>query len=113
MQLAGADARLYATLETALNQYAGDARQECQALGCRHTVLKVTDSIQMQPAERRKLMRRVVTEWDTLPLSEAEFKLFGRIAEVWTAYDYEVRSGHRASERVCLLCRALVSQCCC
>jgi hypothetical protein len=26
MQLAGADARLYATLETALNQYAGDAR---------------------------------------------------------------------------------------
>ena len=58
-------------------------------------------------------LRRIVDEWDTLPLSEAEFKLFGRLAEALTAYDHEVRSGHPASERLCLKCGVLVSQCCC
>jgi hypothetical protein len=58
-------------------------------------------------------LRRIVEEWDTLPLAEAEFNLFGRLAEALTAYDHEVRSGHPTSERLCLKCGAPVSQCCC
>ena len=58
-------------------------------------------------------LRRIVEEWDTLPLAEEEFNLFGRLAEALTAYDHEARSGHPASERLCLKCGAPVSQCCC
>jgi hypothetical protein len=58
-------------------------------------------------------LKRIVEEWDILPLSATEFNLFGRLAEALAVYDYEVRSGHPASERLCLKCGAPVSQCCC
>jgi len=113
MQFADADKWLYAALAAGLNEYIDDSRQEWAVLGCRHNALKVTAaSVQMQPAELRKLLRRITTVWDTLPLSESEFTLFGRIAESLAAFDYAVCSGCPASERVCLLCETLMSQCC-
>ena len=58
-------------------------------------------------------LRRIVAEWDTLPLSEAEFNLFGRLVEALAVYDYEKRHGQPPTERVCLLCGKLWSQCYC
>ena len=58
-------------------------------------------------------LKKIVAEWDTLPLAEAEFNLFGRLAEALAAYEHEVRSGQAAPERVCIKCGVPVEQCNC
>ena len=58
-------------------------------------------------------LKKLVAEWDTLPLAEAEFNLFGRLAEALAAYEYEVRSGQAAPGRVCIKCGVMEKQCNC
>ena len=59
-------------------------------------------------------LRRIVNDWDTNPLlDDAQEHLFGRLAEALAIYDYEKRHGQPPTERVCLLCGKLVSECYC
>jgi len=113
LPLTVAEQRFYAALETALNQHASDARQEAAALGCLSAEHKVSGSIEMEPRELRKFLRQLVEQWNNRPLSEAEFILFGRLAEALTAFGDEVRLGHPATERRCMICNVPVSRCCC
>ena len=63
----------------------------------------------MKTTEQIDTLRRIVADWDTKPLEDAEENLFGRLAEALAAYDYEKRHGQPPTERVCLLCGKLVS----
>ena len=46
-------------------------------------------------------------------LSEAEQRFYTSLRVAVMAYDDEVRLGHPASERRCMICGVPVSQCCC
>jgi len=48
-----------------------------------------------------------------MPLSEAEARLYTVVHLGVMAYEDEVRLGHPAPERRCMMCGVLVSQCCC
>ncbi len=50
---------------------------------------------------------------DRLPLTEAEQRFYTAIHLAVMAYEDEVRLGHPAPERRCMICHAPVSQCCC
>lgn len=67
----------------------------------------------MKTTELKKLLWVAVNESDTLPLSEAEQRLYTDIHLAVMAYEDEVRLGHPAWERRCMICNVPVSQCCC
>ncbi|HZM06216.1 MAG TPA: hypothetical protein VFC44_24710 [Candidatus Saccharimonadales bacterium] len=67
----------------------------------------------MKTTELTKLLWRAVNESDEMPLSEAEQRLYMAIHPPLMAYEDEVRLGHPAPERRCMICRVPVSQCCC
>ena len=69
--------------------------------------------VQMKTTELIKLLWRAVNESDRLPLSEAEQRLYTAMHLAVMAYEDEIRLGHPAPERRCMICNAPVSQCCC
>ena len=71
------------------------------------------NSVPMKTTELTKLLWRAVDESDLMPLSEAEQRLYTVIHLAVMAYEDEVRLGHPAPERRCMMCGVLVSQCCC
>jgi hypothetical protein len=68
---------------------------------------------QMKTTELKMLLWRAVNEADELPLSEAEQRLYTAIHLAVMACEDEVRPGHPAPERRCMICHAPVSKCCC
>ncbi len=50
---------------------------------------------------------------ERLALSEAEQQFYTSLHPAVIAYDDEVRLGHPAPERCCMLCGAVISKCCC
>jgi hypothetical protein len=69
--------------------------------------------VQMKTTELTKLLWQAVNESDLVPLSEAEERLYTVIHLAVMAYEDEVRLGHPAPERRCLICGVPVSQCSC
>lgn len=67
----------------------------------------------MKTSEFTKLLWRAVNESDRMPLSEAEERLYTTIHLGVMAYEDEIRLGHPAPERRCLICGVPVSQCRC
>ena len=67
----------------------------------------------MKTTELKKLLRRAVNESDTLPLSEAEQRLYTSLHLAVMAYEDEVRLGHPATERRCMICEEPLSECGC
>jgi hypothetical protein len=67
----------------------------------------------MKTTELTKLLWQAVNESDLMLLSEEEARLYTVIQLAVMAYEDEVRLGHPAPERRCMICGALVSQCCC
>jgi len=67
----------------------------------------------MKITKLRNLLWRAVNESDTLPLSEAEERLYTALHLALMAYDDEVWLGHPAPERRCMICGVPVSKCCC
>jgi hypothetical protein len=67
----------------------------------------------MKSTEQITMLRRIVADWDNKPLDDAESNLFGCVAEGLEVYDNERRHGKRPTERGCLLCGKLVSECYC
>jgi len=67
----------------------------------------------MKTTELTKLLWRAVNESDLAPLSEAEQRLYTVIHLGVMAYEDEVRLGHPATERRCMMCGVPVSQCYC
>jgi len=80
--------------------------------GGRRDCLK-TSYAQMQTTELTKCLWQAVNESDGLPLSEAEERLYSALHLAVMAYEDEVRLGHPAPERRCMICHAPVSECCC
>ena len=68
---------------------------------------------EMKTTELKKLLWRAVNESDTLPLSEAEERLYTAIQMAVMAYEDEVRVGHPGSERRCMICEKPLSECYC
>lgn len=71
------------------------------------------NSVQMKSTALTKLLWKAVNESDELPLTEAEQRLYTAIHLAVMAYEDEVRLGHPASERRCMICGVVVSECCC
>jgi hypothetical protein len=71
------------------------------------------NSVQMKTSELTKLLWRAVNEADELPLTEAEQRLYTAIHLAVMAFEDEVRLGHPAPERRCMICKAPLSKCCC
>ena len=69
--------------------------------------------VQMKLTEQINTLRRIVDEWNNKPLEGAQSNLFDRLSDALAEYDYEMRNGGPATERICLLCGKLVSQCYC
>jgi len=67
----------------------------------------------MKTLELTRILWRAVNEADEAPLTEAELRLYTALHTALLAYRDEVRLGHPALERRCLICGAYVSQCCC
>lgn len=67
----------------------------------------------MKTAELNKLLRRAIAESDRLPLSEAEARLYTALHLAVMAYEDEIRLGHPAPERRCLICEVYLSRCTC
>jgi hypothetical protein len=67
----------------------------------------------MKTNELIKLLWRALNESDRSPLSEAEERLYTTIHLAVMAYEDEVRLGHPAAERRCMICGVPVSECCC
>jgi hypothetical protein len=67
----------------------------------------------MKTTEQINTLRRIVADWDTKPLEGAQLNLFGELADALAVYDYAVRNGKSPTERVCLFCTKLVSECYC
>jgi len=67
----------------------------------------------MKTNELTGLLRRVLNESDEMPLTEAEMRFHTKLHLAVMAYEDEVRLGHPASERRCMICEKPLSQCCC
>jgi hypothetical protein len=50
---------------------------------------------------------------ERLALSEAKQRFYTSLHLAVMAYDDEVRLGHPATERRCMICSVVVSKCCC
>ena len=71
------------------------------------------NSVLMKTTELTKLLWRAVNEADEAPLTEAEQRLYAAIHPALMAYDDEIRLGHPAPERRCMICEMPLSECCC
>lgn len=71
------------------------------------------NSVQMKTTELTKLLWRAVNEADKAPLTEAEQRLYTAVQLAVMAYEDEVRLGHPAPERRCMICGVPVSKCSC
>jgi hypothetical protein len=60
-----------------------------------------------------KCLWRLVKAGEERPLPAAELRLLMRVRLAVMAYEDEVRLGHPAPERRCMICHAPLSQCCC
>jgi len=67
----------------------------------------------MKTTELIKCLRRAVNEGDGLPLADAEQRLYTALHLAVMAYEDEIRLGHPAPERRCMICGVPVNQCCC
>jgi hypothetical protein len=67
----------------------------------------------MKTKELTKVLWQAVNESDEMPLSEAEQRLYTVLHMGVMAYEDEVRLGHPAPERRCMICEKPLSQCCC
>jgi hypothetical protein len=67
----------------------------------------------MKTMNLAKLLWRAVDESERLPLSEAEQRLYTSLHLALMAYEDEVRLGHPAPERRCMICNVPVSECSC
>jgi len=67
----------------------------------------------MKTLELAKMLWRAVDESERLPLSEAEQRLYTSLHTAVMAYEDEIRLGHPAPERRCMICSVPVSKCCC
>jgi hypothetical protein len=67
----------------------------------------------MKTTELKTLLWRAVNESEELPLTEAEQRFYTAIHLAVMAYEDEVRLGHPAPERRCMICHAPVNKCCC
>jgi hypothetical protein len=67
----------------------------------------------MKPSELAKLLRRALNESDGAPLTEAEEKFYTALHPAVLSYEDEMRLGHPASERRCMICEMPLSWCCC
>ena len=77
--------------------------QDCLKINC----------VQMKTTELTKFLRRAVNESDMLPLSEAEQRLYTALHLAVMAYEDEVRLGHPAAKRRCMICEKPLSECAC
>ena len=71
------------------------------------------NSIRMKTTELTKLLWRAVNQADEAPLKEAEQRLYASLNLAVMAYEDELRLGHPASERRCMICGGPASRCCC
>ena len=69
--------------------------------------------VQMKTTEIIKLLRHVGNEDNTMPLSDAEQRLYAALHLARMGYEDEIRLGHPAPERLCMICGVPVSDCCC
>jgi len=67
----------------------------------------------MKTTELVKMLWRAVNEADELPLTSAEQRLYTTIHLAVMAYEDEVRLGHPAPERRCMICKEPLRQCHC
>lgn len=85
---------------------AGGAERDC---------LKI-NYVQMQNRYTNEFMAKcwlALKASERLALSEAEQRFYTALHLAVMAYDDEVRLGHPATERRCMICGVLVSKCCC
>ena len=68
---------------------------------------------EMKTTELIKFIRWALKVRDRLPLSEAELRLDTGLHQSVLAYEDEVRLGHPARERRCMICELPISKCCC
>jgi hypothetical protein len=66
----------------------------------------------MKPGELKTLWKLVKAGEDR-PLSAADLRLLMRARSALMDFEDEVKLGQPAAERRCMICNALVSQCCC
>jgi hypothetical protein len=75
-----------------------------------------TNSAQMQNRFTNEFMAKcwlAIKASERLALSEAEQRFYTSLHLAVMAYDDEVRLGHPAPERRCMICEVPVSHCCC
>lgn len=60
-----------------------------------------------------QLLWKLVQAGEERPLVAADFRLLMRLRSALMDYQAEVKLGHPAPERRCMICNAPVSQCCC
>jgi hypothetical protein len=70
-------------------------------------------SAQMKPIELKEVILKVVADHDRAPQSEAEVRFMAAVHLAALAFADEIRLGHPAPERRCMICNAPVSQCYC
>ena len=67
----------------------------------------------MKLTELKNVILNAVEENDRVPLSEAEANFLAAVHMAALAFEDEVRLGHPAPERRCMICGVVVSKCCC
>jgi len=66
----------------------------------------------MKLIELKNVILKAVDANDLLPLSEAEEQFLAKLHMAALAFEDEVRLGHPAPERRCMICGVSVSECC-
>ena len=66
----------------------------------------------MKPTELKKLWKLVKTG-EEKPLSATELRLFMRLRSALMDYEDEIKLGHPAPERRCMICKEPLNQCRC
>ncbi len=67
----------------------------------------------MKTIELKNVILKAVEENDRVPLSEAEERFLASVHLAALAYEDEIRLGHPAWDRRCMICGVPVSRCCC
>jgi hypothetical protein len=116
--LSEAEQRLYAAICAALTARSEWYRSQSET--CMQMEL-----LRVDPVFRVSRFRNVSTEWlikmvrwtlrvlDKKPMNEGEQILLTGLHLAVMAYEDEVRWGHPAAERRCMICEVPLSQCCC
>ena len=75
------------------------------------------DGLKMNSAQMKKtelqMFWKLVKSGEDRPLAAAELRLLLRVRLALMDYQDEIKLGHQAFERRCVICRVPVSQCCC